>query len=128
VKNAFEDLVRDIVDALGRGDRDYFAPLLTDDVVWRPVGKPSVHGKDAVLEVISRFATDPLPEVELEHIITHGRAAASGTITAQGADGSTRQVGFCDIYTFTGVKERRIKEFIVYVVPIDLATNGGAPA
>ena len=129
MKNAFEDYVRGIVDALGRGDRGFFAPIVTDNVTWRTVGKPPIEGKDAVLDVIASFATDPLPAVELEHVITHGRAAAvTGTITAQGADGSSRKVEFCDVYTFTGGKERMIREFIVYIVPIDAATTEGASA
>jgi ketosteroid isomerase-like protein len=120
MKNALEDLVREITDALVRKDRAYLASVLTDDVDIDNVGRPPTKGKDAFLDLFA--PEDPgsganITGSTLDRVITHGTAAAAhGSLTIAAADGKERNFAFCDLYTFAGHADRRIRKFQAFVV------------
>jgi ketosteroid isomerase-like protein len=120
MNNALEELVREITDALVRKDRAHLASVLTDDVEIENVGRPPLKGKDAFLDLFAPEDPDSGANITgstLDRVITHGTAAAAhGTLTIAAADGSERTFAFCDLYTFAGHKDRRIRKFQAFVV------------
>jgi len=125
--NALETLVRDITDALVRKDRAYLETVLADDIETGMAGRPPMRGKAAFLD--SFAPEDPTAGANitgstLDRVITHGTAAAAhGTLTITSADGVARDFAFCDIYTFSGHKDRRIRKFQAFVVETHASAN-----
>ncbi|HYI25037.1 MAG TPA: nuclear transport factor 2 family protein [Thermomicrobiales bacterium] len=127
MKNALEELVREITDALVRKDREYLSTVLTDDVQVDMAGRPPMQGAVAFLDAFAPedpAAGPTITDSTLDRVITHGTAAAAhGTLTITAADGTDRTYAFCDIYTFAGHKDRRVRKFQAFVVETHASAN-----
>ncbi len=125
--NALEALVSDITDALVRKDRAYLETVLADDVEIDMVGRPAMRGKTAFLDAFA--PEDPAAGANitgstLDRVITHGTAAAAhGTLSITGTDGVAHDFAFCDLYTFSGHTDRRIRKFQAFVVETHASAN-----
>ena len=112
--NAPKKLVlRDLNIAFARNDKAYILEQISDDVVWYIVGSKKVIGKDQFSKELSQMKLKKAIEIEINHIITHGNAAA--------ANGVIRYIkgnySFCDVYLFNSFrKNAKIKEITSYII------------
>ncbi|KAB8129902.1 nuclear transport factor 2 family protein [Gracilibacillus oryzae] len=112
-------LFREFNEAFVKGTTDIILASVTDDIVWRMVGTDTIKGIDALKEALAGMENDNKFELEIEHMITHGKeAAVNGLIHSTNRDGEQRHYSFCDIYRLNKHKDGKIKEIISYVLEV----------
>lgn len=108
-------MLRDFTLAAVSGNIDFITKHAAESIVWKIAGSAKFVGlapfADAMRELHGRQAI----ELEIHHIITHGRTGAvSGTVTY--ADGGR---AFCDVYEFAGAsKTAKIREITSYIIEL----------
>lgn len=86
---------------------------VADDMTWTIVGDETVQGKEAFMHKLNRLIEDPITELVLDNIITHGyTAAANGKMI-----GPQTTFDFCYVYRFAGAsKTAKIKTITSYIL------------
>jgi hypothetical protein len=111
-KNIF---VQELTIAFAKGDSKYLLKNVTDDVCWTIVGDRTIEGKDSLIEALKQTKDDPVAELAIHHIATHGKAGA--------ADGrmkfKRKTHAFCHVYEFSNSKGTSVKEITSYVIEIE---------
>ncbi len=103
-------------EAFAKSDITFIEGRVTDDIRWHMIGDRIIDGKEQFLEALQDMAMDEPMKLTVDHIITHGKSAAvNGTMTVPG---SGTVVAFCDIYTFNGFKNPKIKEMTSYGIEV----------
>ncbi|GAE92383.1 hypothetical protein JCM21714_1376 [Gracilibacillus boraciitolerans JCM 21714] len=106
-------------EAFVKGDIENILGSVTDDIVWRMVGNDTIKGIDVLEHALQGMDNGDEFELEIEHIITHGKeAAVNGIIHSTNKDGEQRHYSFCDIYKLNKHKDGKIKVIISYVLEI----------
>ncbi|WP_058306208.1 nuclear transport factor 2 family protein [Gracilibacillus massiliensis] len=114
-----QQLFREFNEAFVKGDIEKILASVTDDIVWRMVGNDTIKGIDNLETALQGMDNGNEFELEIEHMITHGKeAAVNGIIHSTNKDGEQRHYSFCDIYKLNKHKEGKIKEIISYVLEI----------
>lgn len=107
-------LVEDLAVALALGDFQTVSRLVTDDVRWSLVGGKVFSGRQAVLEALENVNAGTIKELNVSHVITHGRSGAvNGTIHYHAA-----AIGFCDVFDFGSAKGTSISQITSYQIDI----------
>jgi hypothetical protein len=111
-KNRF---VQELTIAFAKGDPKFLIANTTGDIRWNVVGGPAIQGKDRLMEAPGEKSTDPVVELVIHHIATHGKTgAADGLLKLK--TGKTR--AFCDVYEFSNSKGTRVTEITSYWIEI----------
>lgn len=115
-----ESFLRTFNDAFLTNDIDFIVSQLSEDVIWNMVGDQKITGKEKVREAMEQMGSGTMKVVEMtiEKCITHGREAAVNGTMKMLDKGNEITFGFCDVYTFSGFKNAKIKELTSYVVPL----------
>jgi len=115
-----EEFLRKFNDAFATNDIDYIVNQLTDDVVWDMVGDQKIIGKEKAREAMEQMGSDSMKvlNMHIDKCITHGREAAVNGTMKMLDKGNEISFGFCDVYTFSGFKNAKIKAMTSYVVPL----------
>ncbi len=121
-KNAF---VQKLTVAFVTADADFVAQSVSDDVRWTVVGIAPISGKNAVLAVFRNPNREPITEVEVDKVVTHGKAGAvNGTFVLSedrgGGKFRSKSYSFCYVYEFANAKGTCVKAITTYVIQ----TNG----
>ncbi|NNE77838.1 MAG: hypothetical protein HKN31_12290 [Pricia sp.] len=67
--------------ALAKGDTDFIAKSVTDDIVWNRVGDKAIIGKEEIMKCLTVIKNPTIAEMAIAKIITHGKeGSANGTI------------------------------------------------
>jgi hypothetical protein len=107
--------LRQLNEAFARNDVASILESVTDDIRWNVVGDKIVEGKDAFHKILEQMAADEPMILTVSKIITHGReASVNGTMRTP--DGKT--YAFCDLYSFNGQKNLKIREMTSYVIEL----------
>lgn len=112
---SIKSLVIEINDAFEKGNTEFLAKHVTDDIVWTISGQNEpINGKAAYLECCkSAPFKEGSPKVTLVNVyIDGGSAVADGNLEAETLSGKAFYQRFCDIYHFDGDK---IKEMTTYL-------------
>lgn len=103
-------------EAFAKSDSGFILDNITEDVKWTIIGDKTVEGKEAFAEALKEMEMDTHMELKIDQIITHGKhASANGELKMPG---ETTVWAFCDVYTFSGFKNPRIKEMTSYIVEV----------
>ncbi|HMR19506.1 MAG TPA: nuclear transport factor 2 family protein [Sphingobacterium sp.] len=94
--------------------RDYAAIIdyITNDVIWEIVGERMMTGKEDVHAFFEAYGTEPIEEIVLDYILTHGKFGAVGGKIIM----ATHIVYFAEFYDFATAgskKIRKIKSFVI---------------
>lgn len=108
-----EKFLRKFNQAFADNDTGYITESTTDNIVWNIPGDRTIHGKDAFIHALKQMERNGKTELNIEHIITHGKAASVNGVIRSG-NGTSH--AFCDVYVFSGFKNPRIKEITSYVI------------
>ncbi|MGS2741623.1 nuclear transport factor 2 family protein [Sinomicrobium sp. M5D2P17] len=111
-----EKFLRKFNQAFVESDTGYLVDNITENIIWNIPGDRYVRGKEAFIATLKEMKHQGKTEVEIEHIITHGRTAAVNGII-QSENGPSH--AFCDVYMFSGFKNPKIKEITSYVIRIN---------
>ena len=107
-------LLKKLLTALARGDNAFILKNVSDDVTWHRPGQSSLLGKAAVAKALERMKRQPMAEMTIETIVTHGpTGAANGVMIFN----SGKSVAFSHVYRFSSAKGARIKELTEYLIP-----------
>jgi len=106
--------LRDFTAAAVQGDAAFVTACVSDHVEWEVAGARKITGKARFAEALREMHDRPVSELEIRHILTHGKTGAVSGIVKY-ADGGQRS--FCDVYVFAGsAKDAKIREIVSYVI------------
>lgn len=102
-------------EAFANSEVAFILDAVTEDIEWTIVGDKIIRGKEQFAKSLQEMASSQPMKLEIRHMITHGKEAVveGSMITPDG-----KNYSFCDIYTFNGFKEGKIKEMKSYVFEI----------
>lgn len=117
-KNEF---VQTLTVAFVTGNADLVSASVTDDVRWDIVGVAPITGKAAVLAVFGNPNREPITELVVDKVITHGKAGSvNGTFVLSedrgGGKFRSKHYAFCYVYEFANAKATSIKEIMSYII------------
>ena len=117
-KNEF---VQKLTVAFATGDADSVAERVSDDVRWNIVGIGPIVGKAAVTAVFGNPNREPLTELFVDKVVTHGKAGAvNGTFVLSEDRGNgkwrNKSYSFCYVYEFVNAKGNSVKEITTYII------------
>lgn len=115
MKTGNQILLEKLNKAFAKNDTEFISEQVTHDITWNIIGDRVVEGKEAFKNVLKEMQQDKPLDLTIHNIITHGKSAAvNGVMTA--AEG--KSYGFCDVYTFNGFKNPKIKQMTSYAIEI----------
>ncbi len=110
-----EQFLRKLNEAFARSDTDYIIEQVTEDITWNIVGDKIIQGIGAFEADLKSMESVNTYELDIAHIITHGKSASvNGTMKMKTPEGTEHTYAFCDVYTFNGFKNAKIKEMICH--------------
>ncbi len=117
-KNEF---VQKLTVAFATGDADSVAERVSDDVRWNIVGIGPIVGKAAVTAVFGNPNREPLSELFVDKVVTHGKSGAvNGTFVLSEDRGNgkwrNKSYWFCYVYEFVNAKDNSVKEITTYII------------
>jgi hypothetical protein len=89
--------------------------LLSADVVWQQVGQAEQRGHDAVRQHLTQRASEPIAELQIEHVVNHGKA---GAVNGSVRYADTRCLMFCHMFEFSNTKGTAVKQIRSYLIEI----------
>jgi len=109
------EFLKDFNIAFAKGNVEFIAKSVTDDIVWNIIGDKKIDGKENFSEELKKMKTEKVTELELDQILSHGKeGATSGTIMMENG----KKYAFSDFYIFKGAKGAKIKLITSYVIEI----------
>jgi ketosteroid isomerase-like protein len=110
-----EKLLQQVNEAFAKNNTDFIIKHVTDDISWTVVSDFTVKGKELFSEALKSMQNEKPFHLEIKNIITHGYSAAVDGLM-KSAEGKT--YAFCDVYSFRGFTDPKIKEMTSYVIEI----------
>jgi uncharacterized protein len=108
------DVVDAYLDGFRRSDHQQILACLTDDIVWDLPGYTHLTGKDAFDREIENEEFVGSPILTIDRLIEGPDAVvAIGNGETTHKSGEVRRFAFCDVFTFTGDKIRRVESYLV---------------
>ncbi|WP_199535621.1 nuclear transport factor 2 family protein [Rhodohalobacter sp. SW132] len=115
MKTKNQELLEKFNEAFARNDTDFVINHVTDSIKWSVVGDFKVEGKEAFTKALKKMKGDEPLELEIDKVITHGKdASVNGIMKSKNGV----QYAFCDVYTFSGFKNPKIREMTSYVIEV----------
>lgn len=102
-----KQILKDLMIAFARADKEYITKMIAPDVVWKIAGKETFCGKTDCLQGVSKHHKENILTLDIKQIITHGKTAAvHGEIILE-----NKNILFCDVFEFASAgKQALIKE------------------
>ncbi len=94
--------LQDLVTAIALADPDLIARIVSNDVVWNPVGAKSVSGASAVCRALVRHG--PASSLTIHHLLTHGRGGAVDGVSEYRG----KRRAFYIVVDFTSAKGQKV--------------------
>ena len=99
-----------------RSDHAAILSCLTDDVVWEMPGAFHLVGKEAFDKEIENEAFVGSPTLTIHRMVEEDDiVVAEGTVRAQRRDGGVLNAVFCDVFTMSNAKMRRLVSYLMEV-------------
>jgi hypothetical protein len=105
--------------AFAKGDTNFIATQVTDDIVWDMVGEFTIEGKDAFKKSLQQMEGVKTLDMQILNTISVGPSASvNGTMKVKEPSGNIKSFGFCDVYEFNS-EENKIRKMTSYVLPVE---------
>lgn len=106
-------ILRDFNIAFVTKDHTILLQNIADQVRWTIIGDETVLGKEKFIQKLASFQKDPVAELHIYYIITHGyTASVNGKV-----NGTHQSYHFCHVYRFNGSsKSAKISEITSYIL------------
>ncbi|SRR5690625_4621975 len=111
-----KNLLKELTIAYAKQDFSFCLDWLTDKVTWEIIGRKTVQDKHEVESALAELNRDPIQQLQIKNIITHGNTGAvNGTITLA----NEQKIAFCDVYNFSGFgKNAKINYISSYIIEL----------
>jgi hypothetical protein len=106
-------LLKKVLTAFAKGDSAFILKQMAEDVAWLRPGAASLQGKAAVAQVLAAMQREPVAELVIDNILTHGPAGAANGVMRLANGGS---YSFSHVYRFKSAGNPLIKEITVYLI------------
>lgn len=108
-------LLQNLTIALARRDIDHTLTVVAEDIEWEVIGEKLIQGRSSLAKKLDELRNDPVSELEIFHVVSHGKAGA--------VDGATRMSNgtnyrFCHVYEFPAAKGTVVRRILSYVLPV----------
>ena len=104
-------------DGFRRSDHEQVLECLTDDVVWDLPGFKHLVGKAAFDGEIENDNFVGPPHLVVERLIEDDAIVAIGEGESTQTTGAVFRFAFCDVFTFAADRIRRVRSYVVPVMP-----------
>jgi len=106
-------LIQTLTVALAKRESGTILELVSEPFVWDFVGQRRVEGIEALAAALEALKQEPVEELTLRRVLTHGLAgAADGLLHMAGG----RTLAFCNVYVFSNAKAKTVREITSYMV------------
>src|SRR5690554_6227659 len=93
------EFLKDFNIAFAKGDVEFIAESVTDDIVWDIIGDRKIEGKEKFTEELEQMKSLKTTELEIDQILSHGKeGAVNGIMKMQNG----KKYVFSDFYRFEG--------------------------
>jgi uncharacterized protein len=104
---------KEISEAFAKGNLDFSAKYLADNVKWNILGSSSIMGKEQVLEVSKMLQLESFPVITIKNIVAEENyIVIESTGEAKTKKGKLYNQSYCDIFRFA---EGKIIEITTYL-------------
>ena len=101
--------------AFAKGDIEFLAECVTDDVEWAIVGYKTIGGKENFVKEFKEMQSEKVKELVIDQILSHGKeGATNGKMIMQ--NGTTYAFG--DFYKFKTTKGQKLQSITSHVIEI----------
>jgi hypothetical protein len=109
------EFIKEFNIAFAKGDVEFIAKSVTDDIVWNIISDKKMEGKEKFMVELEKMKSKKTIELVIDQILSHGKeGAVSGIMKMQ----DKKQYAFSDFYIFQGTKETKIRSMTTYVIGI----------
>jgi ketosteroid isomerase-like protein len=109
-----KEIVETYFEGFRRGDHGLILSLLTHDVAWDLPGYRHLTGKEAFDQEIENEEFVGTPTLTVDRVIEEGDTVVTiGAGEAMHGSGEPHRFAFCDVFTFTADKIRRVESYLV---------------
>jgi uncharacterized protein len=104
---------KEISEAFAKGDVEFSATYLAEDIRWNILGNSPVIGKEEVLEISKMSQLQSFPVITIKNIIGEGNyVVVESTGKARTNSGKPYNQTYCDVFYF---KNEKLKEITTYL-------------
>ena len=108
-----KQLPRKISEEFAKGNIEFSAAYLADDIKWNIVGNNPIAGKEQVLEVYKMVQLESFPVITIKNVIAEGNhVVVESTGKAKTKNGKPYNQTYCDVFQFNGEKLHEITTYL----------------
>lgn len=105
--------IKQISEEFAKGNLDFSAIYLADDIKWNILGNSPIIGKEQVLEVSKMLQLESFPIITIKNIVAEGDyVVVESTGEAKTKKGKPYNQTYCDVFRFN---EGKIQEITTYL-------------
>ncbi len=105
--------IKKISEEFAKGNLEFSAAYLADDIKWNILGNSSIIGKQQVLEVSKMSQLENFPVITIKNIIAEGNyVVIESTGKARTKSGKHYNQIYCDIFYFQNEKLQEITTYL----------------
>jgi uncharacterized protein len=105
--------LKKISEEFAKGNPEFAAAYLADDIKWNILGNSPIIGKEQVLEVSKMLQLESFPVITIKNIVTEGNyVVIESTGKARTKSGKPYNQTYCDVFYF---KNEKLQELTTYL-------------
>lgn len=108
-------LLQNLTIALAKRELENTLLIVAEDIEWEIIGERLVQGKPSLAKFLQELQVDPVAELEISHVVSHGKA---GAVDGAAILNNGRKYRFCNFYEFAGAKGTIVRRIVTYALPI----------
>jgi uncharacterized protein len=106
-------LLKKISEEFAKGNLEFSAAYLADDIEWKILGNDTITGKEQVLEVSKMLQLESYPIITIKNIVADGNYVVVESIgKAKTKKGKPYNQTYCDIFRFNNEKIQEITTYL----------------
>jgi ketosteroid isomerase-like protein len=104
---------KEICEEFAKGNLDFSAIYLAEDIKWNILGNSPILGKVQVLEVSKMLQLESFPVITIKNIVTEGDyVIVESTGEAKTKNGKPYNQTYCDVFRFNEGKLQEINAYL----------------
>ena len=104
---------KEISEEFAKGNLEFSATYLADDIKWNILGSSPIIGKGQVLEVSKMLQLESFPAITIKNIVAEGNyVVIESTGQAKTKKGNPYNQTYCDVFRFN---EGKLQEITTYL-------------
>lgn len=113
METTHKQLLKKISEEFAKGNLEFSAAYLADDIKWNILGNASVVGKEEVLEVSQMLQLESFPEITIKNVVAEGNCVVvESTGKARTKNGKPYNQTYCEVFRFNNEKLQEITTYL----------------